>query len=98
MTSKMLHWKIQPNLMCVKTIQDDAVGRVFDCFYTSDRGGLDFQSNIFWVFGLTFQHERAVKVSGFLDKKSFSAKVCAMDDKSLLWNIIVHTCSKNRNG
>ena len=59
MTSKMLDWKIQPNLTPVKTIKHDAVGRVLDCFLHK-RGGLDFESNVFWAFGLTFQHGKKI--------------------------------------
>ena len=57
-----LDWKIQPNLIRVWTIRYDTVSGVLDFFYTSK-----FQSNISWVFGLTFQHgkviNRAVKFS-----------------------------------
>ena len=45
MTSNMLDMKIQPGLTCVKTIQDDAVGGVLDCFYTSEEA---------WIFNPPF--------------------------------------------
>ena len=36
MSSKIVNWKIQTDLTHVKTIQYDAVGKVLDCFYTSE--------------------------------------------------------------
>ena len=57
-----LDWKIPPIVTRVWTILYDTVSGVLDFFYTSK-----FQSNISWVFGLTFQHgkviNRAVKFS-----------------------------------
>jgi len=53
MTSKMVDWKVQINLTHVKTIQYYAVGGIFGLFLHK-WGGLDFQSNIFEAFGLTF--------------------------------------------
>ena len=52
--------------MSVKAIQHDAVGSVksFELFLHK-WGVLAFQSNIFWVFGLTFQHGKVIdKQSG----------------------------------
>jgi hypothetical protein len=41
-TSKiMMDWKIQTDLTRVTTIQYDAVGKVLDCFYTSEEA---------WIF------------------------------------------------
>ena len=45
MTSKMVDFSIQTDLMNVKTIQYDAVVGVLDCFYTSEEA---------WIFNPLF--------------------------------------------
>ena len=57
---KMLDWKIQTAKTSVKIIQYDTIGRVLDCFNTSEEGGLDFQSKIFGVFWSAFQYSRVI--------------------------------------
>ena len=71
MTSKMLDWKIRPDLMLVKNNPIHRHRQSFGLFLHK-WGGLDFQSKFFWVFALTFQCDS--------DKQSGEILSCARLD------------------